>query len=213
MSERSFRTSKKRESGEKAKKKDSGKRERILDAAVRVFAKSGYQEARVADVAKAAGVADGTIYLYFESKEDLLVKLFEDRVERLLSHLRTELPKEHGAANKLRRIVQLQLGILEEERELAEVLTVILRQSSTLMKEYAAPKFNEYLESVAEVVVRGQKSGELRTDISPHVVARAIFGALDGLAMTWALGKAERGALVRAADQLAEILLHGLAKA
>lgn len=214
MSERSFRAASKRASSKDAKKerKETGKRERILDAAVKVFAKHGYQEARVADVAKGAGVADGTIYLYFDSKEDLLVKLFEDRVERLLTHLRAELPKEASAVIRLRRVIELQLGILEEERELAHVLTVILRQSTKLMKEHAAPKFGEYLDAIAEVVASGQRSGELRADVSPHTVARAIFGALDGMAMTWALGKAERGGLVRAADQLAEILLHGLAR-
>jgi TetR/AcrR family fatty acid metabolism transcriptional regulator len=209
MSERSFRTARR---PKRAAKRTGDKRERILDAAVAVFAKTGFHRARVADVAKAAGVADGTIYLYFDSKEDLLVKLFEDRVERLLTHLRVELPKETTATGKLRRVIEVQLGILENERELAEVLTIILRQSTKLMKDRAAPKFGEYIDSIADVVARGQKAGELRSDVSPHVVARAIFGALDGLAMTWALGKAERGGLVRAADQLAGVLLHGLEK-
>jgi TetR/AcrR family fatty acid metabolism transcriptional regulator len=198
--------------GKTRTKRTGDKRERILDAAVAVFAKTGFHSTRVADVAKSAGVADGTIYLYFDSKEDLLVKLFEDRVERLLAHLRAELPKEKTATGKIRRIVELQLGILESERELAEVLTIILRQSTTLLKEKAAPKFGEYIDAIAEVVAKGQKSGELRANVSPHTVARAIFGALDGLAMTWALGKAERGGLVRAADQLADVLLHGLAQ-
>lgn len=208
MSERSFRAAR----PARAPRGRGDKRERILDAAVAVFAKNGFHSTRVADVAKAAGVADGTIYLYFDSKEDLLVELFEDRVERLLGHLRAELPKVESATERLRRVVRLQLGILERERELAEVLTVILRQSTRLMKERAAPKFMEYLGAIADVVAKGQRSGELRADISPHTVARAIFGALDGLAMTWALGKADRGGLVRAADQLSEMLLHGLAK-
>lgn len=211
MSERSFSRGAPGKGRAKPRAKRTGdKRERILDAAVAVFAKTGFHSTRVADVAKAAGVADGTIYLYFASKEDLLVKLFEDRVERLLAHLRAELPKEKTATGKLRRVIELQLGILESERELAEVLTIILRQSTTLMKERAAPKFGEYIDSIADVVAKGQKSGELRSNVSPHTVARAIFGALDGLAMTWALGKAERGGLVRAADQLADVLLHGL---
>src|SRR5271167_684787 len=81
------------------------KRERILDAAVRVFAKKGFYATRVSEVARAAGVADGTIYLYFKSKDELLVSLFEDRVERLLSFLETELPKRRGASEKLRRII------------------------------------------------------------------------------------------------------------
>lgn len=186
------------------------KRERILDAAVRVFAKKGFYATRVSEVAKAAGVADGTIYLYFRSKDEILVSLFEDCVERLLAFLHTELPASSTASEKLQRIIELQLGLLEGERDLAEVITVILRQSTKLMKEYAAPKFTAYLDAIARVVADGQATGELRTDISPHLAARAIFGALDGIAMTWALGKADRGGLVRAAGQLAELVLRGL---
>ena len=169
------------------------KRERILRAAVKVFARSGFFAARVSEVAKAAGVADGTIYLYFKSKDELLVSLFEDRVE------------------KLRRVIELQLGLLEGERDLAEVITIILRQSTKLMKEYAAPKFTSYLDAIARVVADGQKAGDFRDDVSPHLVARATFGALDGIALTWALGKAEQGALRRAAVQLADVMLRGLA--
>src|SRR5271165_5908544 len=175
------------------------KRERILDAAVRVFAKKGFYATRVSEVAKAAGVADGTIYLYFKSKDELLVSLFEDRVERLLAFLHNELPRIPSASERLRRIIELQLGLLEGERDLAEVVTVILRQSTKLMKEYAAPKFNAYLETVAKVVAQGQAAGEFRKDVTPSLVARAVFGALDGVALTWALGKAEQGGLVRAA--------------
>src|SRR5580693_10562783 len=96
------------------------KRERILDAAVRVFARKGFHSTRVSEVAKAAGVADGTIYLYFKSKDELLVSLFEDRVERLLAYLREELPKLDGAPARFRRVIELQLGLLEGERDLAE---------------------------------------------------------------------------------------------
>ena len=187
------------------------KRERILDAAVRVFAKKGFHATRVSEVAKAAGVADGTIYLYFKSKDELLVSLFEDRVDRLLAFLRTALPEAPTASDKLRRIIELQLGLLEGERDLAEVITVILRQSTKLMKEYAAPKFMAYLDAIARVVAEGQKAGDFRDDVAPHLVARATFGALDGIALTWALGKAEQGALRRASGQLADLMLRGLA--
>jgi TetR/AcrR family transcriptional regulator, fatty acid metabolism regulator protein len=186
------------------------KRERILDAAVRVFARKGFHATRVSEVAKAAGVADGTIYLYFESKEQLLVSLFEHRVERLLDYLETELPRAPSASQRLQRIIELQLGLLEGERDLAEVVTVIFRQSTRLMKEHGAPKFNAYLDAIARVIAEGQASGELRDDISPHVAARAVFGALDAITMTWALGKAEHGGLLRTSGQLVEMLLRGL---
>jgi TetR/AcrR family fatty acid metabolism transcriptional regulator len=187
------------------------KRDRILRAAVKVFAKNGFYATRVSEVAKAAGVADGTIYLYFKSKDDLLISLFEDRVERLLSYMREELPKVQTAPAKLRRVIEVQLGLLEGERDLAEVITVILRQSTKLMKEYAAPKFAAYLDSLASVVVEGQAAGDFRADVSPHLVARATWGALDGIALTWALGRAEPGGLVRAAGHLADLVLRGLA--
>ncbi len=191
--------------------RDGGdKRERILRAATRVFAKKGFYATRVSEVAKAAGVADGTIYLYFKSKDDLLVSLFEDRVVLLLATLERELGKRPSPRERLRAIIELQLGLLEGERDLAEVITVNLRQSTRLMKQYAAPKFLLYLETIARVVSEGQKSGVFRDDVSPHVVARAIFGALDGLTMTWALGKADPGGLSRAATQIADVLLTGL---
>ena len=212
MSESSLspkRASKKAADG--AGRRGGDKRERILRAAVKVFAKTGFYAARVSEVAKAAGVADGTIYLYFKSKDELLVSLFEDRVEKLLSYLQKELPKLDTATDKLRRVIELQLGLLEGERDLAEVITVILRQSTKLMKEYAAPKFVAYLDTIAKVVAEGQAAGDFRKDLSPNLVARATFGALDGIALTWALGRADQGGLVRAAGQLADLMLRGLA--
>ncbi len=195
----------------RAARRPGDKRERILRAAIKVFAKNGFYATRVSEVAKAAGVADGTIYLYFKSKDELLTSLFEDRVEKLLSYMRDELPKLSSAPLKLRRIIELQLGLLEGERDLAEVLTVILRQSTKLMKEYAAPKLTSYLEAIASVVSEGQDSGDFRRDVAPLLVARVTWGALDGIALTWALGRAERGGLVKAAAQLADVVLRGLA--
>jgi TetR/AcrR family fatty acid metabolism transcriptional regulator len=211
MSEPSL-CSRPRKAQKPAKKRRAGdKRDRILKAAVKVFARTGFHATRVSEVAKAAGVADGTIYLYFKSKEDLLVALFEDRVKRLLDHLESELPKYDDAPTKLRAIIDMQLGLLEGERELAEVITVILRQSTRVMKELAAPYFLAYLEAIAKTIGEGQASGHFRRDVSPHIAARAIFGALDGITLTWALGRAEQGALARAAGQLSDVLLRGLA--
>lgn len=190
--------------------KGGDKRERILRSAVKVFAKHGFYDTRVSAVAKAAGVADGTIYLYFESKDALLLSLFEDRVEKLLSHMKAELPKLGNAPAKLRRVLEIQLGVLGGERDLAEVFTVIFRQSTKLLKQYAATKFTAYLEIIAAIVSEGQAAGDFRRDVAPLLVARATWGALDGIALTWALGRADRGALARAAGQLADVILRGL---
>ncbi len=186
------------------------KRERILRAAVKVFARKGFYASRVNEIAKAAGVADGTIYLYFKSKDELLTSLFEDRIERLLVLLKEECDRVPASPDKVRRLIEFQLGLLEGERDLAEVITVNLRQSSRLLKQYATKRFTEYLELMASVIAEGQRRGDLRADVSPRIMARAIFGALDGIAMTWALGSAEVGGLKRAASQLADVMLMGL---
>lgn len=196
--------------GGRSSRRAGDKRERILSAAVRVFAENGFYDTRVSDVAKAAGVADGTIYLYFRSKDELLISLFEDRLDKLLAFMEKELDSLPDAKAKLRRVIEMQLGLLEGERDLAEVITVILRQSTRLIKEFAAPKFTAYLDAIARVVSEGQAAGTFRRDLSPNVVAVAVFGSLDAVALTWALGRAEAGALVRASKQIAEVFLRGL---
>jgi len=193
-----------------ARGREGDKRERILRGATKVFARKGFYATKVSEVAKAAGVADGTIYLYFKSKDDLLVSLFEDRIMLLLQTLERALGERNTPEERLRCVIEMQLGLLEGERDLAEVITVNLRQSTRLMKQYAAPKFLLYLETIARVIAEGQRAGAFRPDLSPHTVARTIFGALDGITMTWALGKAEPGGLSRAATQVADLLLQGL---
>ncbi len=186
------------------------KRERILRAAVKVFARKGFYATRVSEIAKAAGVADGTIYLYFESKDDVLVSLFQDRIVKLIAALEEAIAAEGDFDARFRRVVELQLGLLDGRRELAEVVTVNLRQSSKLLKQYATPLFSQYLEVVAKLVADGQAEGAVRADVSPRVVARSLYGALDGVAMTWALGGGEAGQLKKAAAQVSELFLRGL---
>src|SRR5258706_8080168 len=103
---------------EDAPKRNEAKRERILDAAVRVFAQEGFYNAKVSQIAHAAGVADGTIYLYFKSKDDLLICLFEDRMERVNENLRTALASESSSADRLKRVVKFHLELVENNRHM-----------------------------------------------------------------------------------------------
>ena len=194
----------------KGAKAPPDKRERILRAAVKVFARKGFYAARVSEIAKAAGVADGTIYLYFENKDDVLISIFEDRITRLLVVLRGEIAKSNGFEDGFRRIVELQLGLLDGQRDLAEVITVNLRQSTRLLKQYATPLFTQYLELIAGLVAEGQREGVVRRELNPRIVARALWGALDGVAVTWAIGGGEAGQLAKAAVQVGDVFLAGL---
>lgn len=192
------------------RKGGADKRDRILNAAVKVFAKNGFYATRVSEIAKAAGVADGTIYLYFKSKDDVLITIFEDGIQRLLAILREVAAADESFDARITRIIELQLGLLEEQRDLAEVITVNLRQSSTLLKQYAAPLFSEYIDVMAGLVREGQREGAFRTDVNARVVARALFGALDAILLTWALGEADPASLRKSASHCASLFLDGL---
>ena len=145
-----------------AKKKGSAdKRDRILRAAIKVFAKNGFYATRVSEIAKAAGVADGTIYLYFKNKDDVLITIFEDGIQQLLAILREVAASEQPFDERITRIIELQLGLLEDQRDLAEVITVNLRQSSSLLKQYATPLFMEYIDVIAGLIRDGAEGRRL----------------------------------------------------
>ena len=186
------------------------KRRRIHDAAIQVFAQKGFYSARVSDIARAAGVADGTIYLYFKNKDDLLISLFEDRMEHIIAEFRASMVQRPTATDRLRRFIELHLQMVAERPRLAEVLTVELRQSSKFMREYKAPKFQEYLEILANIVVEGQAAGEFDAQLHPTLLKRIIFGALDEVALRWVGARRKPYSLERAAHEIWTICARGL---
>ncbi len=199
-------------SGSERKTAGGDKRERILDAAERVFAEHGFYNARVAEIARAAGVADGTIYLYFKSKDDLLISLFESRMERLNNQLVEALSSVESAPDKIRAFIIAYATLAQEHPEVAEVLTIELRQSSKFMKEYANPRFADFLRVLAKIIEQGQADGSLDDSVPAPIAARALFGAIDELVLAWVLGRKEKFDIVRAAEWLGAMTLRGLEK-
>ncbi len=176
----------------------SDKRERILDAAESVFAEHGFFAARVSAIAKEAGVADGTIYLYFRNKDDLLISLFERRMEQVNLLLATAIagrPPEQ----QLRAFIETYLTMIRDQPAAAEVLTIELRQSSKFMKEYENPRFGDFLRLLGGIIAAGQERGELDDAIPAPAAARMIFGILDELATAWLLADGKRGDAISAA--------------
>jgi TetR/AcrR family transcriptional regulator, fatty acid metabolism regulator protein len=186
------------------------KRERILDAAMRVFAGKGFFGAKVSDIAEEAKVADGTIYLYFKSKDDLLIALFEEQMERVNLELGRTLAGEGRASEKLRRFIHGYMDLVAKNRHAAEVITIELRQSAKFMKEYKNPRFAEFLKTLAGVIGEGQRKGDLRPDVPPHIAARALFGALDELALLWVTSRGDKFDIRKVADWIGDLVLQGL---
>src|SRR5437868_14412580 len=170
----------------------SDKRTRIMDAAIKVFAERGFHSATVAEIARAAGVADGTIYLYFKSKDDLLLRLFDEKMTSLLEEARADLERESGAAGKLRRFIQLHLALVERNPELASVLIVEVRQSAQFLKAADGEELAGYVDLIGGVVEAGQESGQLAAGGSAGTGERGIVGALDELGRGWVRGGRRR---------------------
>lgn len=188
------------------------KRGRIIDAAISVFAEKGFHSARISDIADKAGVADGTIYLYFRHKEDILLVIFEEKMDELLQGLGEALQGVQGAPDRIRTFARHHVDQLRKHPELAQVFQVELRQSRKFLREYRPEKLWAYLEVFGELVEEGQAAGVFRADLDPFVIKWAFFGALDELSIQWVLSrKRDRFNLERAAEQTAEVILRGMA--
>ena len=147
-----------------ARKRSDDKRRRILQAAVKVFARKGYFAARVSEIAQRAGVADGTIYLYFRGKEDILVSLFDELMAEHVERARAEMQAVADAPSRLRLIAEHHLRALGADRDLAVVFQVELRQSTKFMERFTASWLGRYFDLVCSVIEQGQREGTLRAD-------------------------------------------------
>ncbi|MCB9777787.1 MAG: TetR/AcrR family transcriptional regulator [Alphaproteobacteria bacterium] len=188
------------------------KRSRIVEAAVQIFAEKGFRQARVSDIARRAGVADGTIYLYFKNKEDLLLVIFEEKMEVLVDELRQALQGISDPLQRLRVYAENHFHAVQEHPALAQVLQVELRQSHRFIREYRPEKLWDYLGVFAELVREGQAAGAIRDDVDPFLAQWAFFGALDEISIQWVLArKRGRFNLDQAAAQVVDMFLHGMA--
>ena len=185
--EKSFNTA--RSKNKRADGLVSDKRETILRAAIKIFAGFGYFNSKVSDIAGEAGVADGTVYLYFKNKEDILHSIFDRAMEEFIADGKRELSDIAGPREKLTRIAELHLEKLGADRDLAVVFQVELRGSIKFMQEFSAAGFAEYLDIIARTIDEGQRAGDFRPDIKPVVAAKILYGSLDEMVTNWVLSQ------------------------
>lgn len=193
------------------KQKKPEKYRTILDSAIKVFARKGFYHARVSDIAREAGVADGTIYLYFQNKDDILIRLFEEGMTTVIDRVQTAISQTNDPLDKIRRFAKAHLSLIENHKEMAEVIQVELRQSTKFMKEYRNEKFFEYLDLISGIIKEGQAMGVIRLDVEPGVFKRAFFGALDEMSRFWVLSSKRKYSIYTAAEQIAEFFIRGIA--
>lgn len=190
-------------------KNRNGKSEAILRAAAKVFAQYGYFNAKVSDVARTAGVADGTVYLYFKNKDDLLTSLFSWAMGEFLTRARNELGGIANAKDKLLSFAKLHFSLFEQERDIAIVFQVELRQSAKFMEQFSTTYLAEYLQMLREIIEEGQKIGQFRSALSSKFVAKLLFGLLDEMATNWVLSHGNHS-LTEMAEPVLDVFFNGV---
>ena len=189
--------------------RDPGKPQQIIDAAIRVFARTGYFNSRVSEIAREAGIASGTIYLYFKTKDEILVTLFREKMAEWVASVRREITAEPDPIAKLRRLVALHFTVLEQNPALAEVVQVELRQGNKFFRGASAQEVSAYFDLIGSVLHEGIASGQIRRDLPVKVATKMLFGAMDQMATSWVLGK-RAYRLSETAEAVASIFLKGV---
>ena len=185
------------------------KREAILRAAIDVFAERGFFNAQVADVARAAGVAAGTVYLYFRGKDDLLVSIFERTMRAAIADGRACVAPLTDPIAQLREIARVHLDRMGRDRSLAVVFQVELRQSTKFMERFSSTLLREYLGIIRGIIAAGQASGAFRKELNATLASKLFFGGLDEMATNWILSR-RKYALAGEADAIVDIFVGGI---
>ena len=186
------------------------KRAAILDAATAIFAKRGFFGAQVADVARAAGIAAGTVYLYFRSKDEILASIFDRTMQDAISEGRRALADVSDPVERLRRIARMHLTRLGRDRNLAIVFQVELRQTTKFMEQFSATGLRDYLDVIQQTIEDGQAAGVFRASLNARTASKVFFGALDEMATNWILSR-RRYSLAAQADEIVDMLAGGFA--
>ena len=185
------------------------KRDALLRAAIATFAARGFFNAQVADVARAAGVAAGTVYLYFRGKDDLLISIFEKTMKEAIAAGRETIEALPDPLAQLRAIAGLHLDRMSRDRDLAVVFQVELRQSTKFMERFSTTYLRDYLGILRDVIAKGQANGVFRKDVNPTLASKLLFGMLDEMATNWILSR-RKYSLRGEADAIVDLFVNGV---
>lgn len=190
--------------------KDIHKHSKIITAATKVFAKKGFFNARISDIAKEAKVADGTIYLYFNNKYDILISVFEEEIGKIVEQIKKSLAEETDPRKMLEIFATKHLQTMKKNKNLAEVIQIELRQTNKLIKDYRNNKFSDYTDLVEEIISLGQKQNIYRLDVEPGIAKRIFFGALEEVSRVWNTSVDGHYTVEEISSQLLKIFLSGI---
>ena len=190
-------------------KRNKPKYKQIIDAAVIAIAESGYHQAQVSKIAKQAGVADGTIYLYFKNKEDILISLFEEKMGVFVGNLQKIIKDENSASEKLGQMIENHFQVLANDRHLATVTQLELRQSNKEIRLKINDILKEYLKMIDQIIIEGMVSGEFNPSMDVRIARQMVFGTIDEISTTWVMNE-NRYNLMELAPKVKQLILNGV---
>lgn len=181
----------------------------IIDAAVEVIAENGYHQSQVSKIAKQAGVADGTIYLYFKNKEDILISLFKEKMGQFIERMEEDIKEKATAKEKLALVISKHFSLLAGDHNLAIVTQLELRQSNLELRQKINEILKGYLNILDSILTQGIQSGELKEDLDVRLARQMIFGTIDETVTTWVMND-QKYDLAALSDSVLELLVSGI---
>ncbi|HLG26879.1 MAG TPA: TetR/AcrR family transcriptional regulator [Paenisporosarcina sp.] len=190
-------------------KRDKPKFKQIIDAAVVVIAENGYHQAQVSKIAKQAGVADGTIYLYFKNKEDILISVFQEKMGLFVENLKRIINDGTSSSEKLLKMVENHFRVLATDHHLAIVTQLELRQSNKEIRLKINEVLKEYLMLLDDILIEGIENGEFNADLDIRLARHMVFGTIDETITTWVMNE-QKYDLMKLAPKVHKLLLGGM---
>ncbi|MED3661998.1 TetR/AcrR family transcriptional regulator [Ureibacillus sp. FSL K6-8385] len=189
--------------------RDKPKYMQIIDAAVIAIAENGYHKTQISKIAKQAGVADGTIYLYFKNKEDILISLFKEKMSVFIESLQEIIEMETSATEKLSKMIDNHFKVLANNRHLATVTQLELRQSNKELRLKINAILKEYLKLLDNILIEGMMNGEFNPTMDVRVARQMVFGTIDETITSWVMNDF-RYDLLDNAPKVKHLLLNGI---
>ena len=190
-------------------KRNKPKYKQIIDAAVIAIAENGYHQAQVSKIAKQAGVADGTIYLYFKNKEDILISVFQEKMGVFVDNLQDIIKNGSSSSEKLAQMIENHFKVLSNDRHLATVTQLELRQSNKEIRLKINAILKEYLKLLDEILIEGMLSGEFNQTMDIRLARQMVFGTIDEMTTTWVMNE-YRYDLLALSSKVTQLVLNGL---
>ncbi len=185
------------------------RRQSIIQAAIEVFSKNNFPNSTISEIAQKANVAEGTIYQYFENKEDLFFSIPVEKSKEFSRELELHLQGINGAFNKISKFIWYYLYFFKKNPEYARTLMLEMRVSKNFVKTKAYQSFKPFTNQVLEIIREGQQERIIRDDVNIYILRQLILGILEHMVTRWLL-KGERYDLLEHCDEVNKLIIHGM---